>query len=100
MAGLFFVSWLLRVGDDEHYPTGASLTLAVIAVVLAVFTAWLGGELVYRLGVGVDKGAHVDAPNSLRSREATEIDLRHRPTRAQPQGTLAEDPTDQPIPGR
>jgi hypothetical protein len=27
-------------------------------------TAWLGGELVDRLGVGVDPGAHLNAPNS------------------------------------
>jgi hypothetical protein len=30
-----------------------------------VLTGWLGGELVYRLRVGVDKGAHLDAPSSL-----------------------------------
>jgi hypothetical protein len=28
-------------------------------------TGWLGGELVDRLGVGVDDGAHLDAPNTL-----------------------------------
>jgi len=38
--------------------------------VLALFTGWLGGELVDRLAVGVDPGAHVDAPSSLRSRRA------------------------------
>ncbi len=32
---------------------------------LAMVTGWLGGELVDRLGVGVDDGAHLDAPNSL-----------------------------------
>ena len=30
--------------------------------------AWLGGELVDRLSVGVDDGAHVDAPSSLSRR--------------------------------
>lgn len=34
----------------------------------ALFTGWLGGELVDRLGVGVDEGAHLDAPNSLTTR--------------------------------
>ena len=34
--------------------------------------AWLGGELVERLGVGVDAGAHLDAPSSLSGRPAQE----------------------------
>jgi hypothetical protein len=38
--------------------------------IIALFTGWLGGELVDRLAVGVDPGAHVDAPSSLRSRHA------------------------------
>jgi hypothetical protein len=35
-----------------------------------LITGWLGGELVDRLGVGVDEGAHVNAPSSLKSRRA------------------------------
>jgi hypothetical protein len=38
--------------------------------VLAGGSAWLGGELVNRLGVGVDDGAHLDAPSSLASASA------------------------------
>jgi hypothetical protein len=34
-------------------------------------TGWLGGELVDRLGVGVDDGANLNAPSSLSSRRAT-----------------------------
>lgn len=30
-----------------------------------MFTGWLGGELVDRLGVGVHEGANVNAPSSL-----------------------------------
>jgi hypothetical protein len=30
-----------------------------------MFTAWLGGELVYRLRVGVDDAAQLDATSSL-----------------------------------
>ena len=30
-------------------------------------TGWLGGELVDRLGIGVDEGANPNAPSSLRS---------------------------------
>jgi hypothetical protein len=29
---------------------------------------WFGGELVDRLGIGVDENAHADAPSSLRTR--------------------------------
>ena len=39
--------------------------LAVIAVGIALVTAWLGGELVYRLRVGVDADAGLDASSSL-----------------------------------
>jgi hypothetical protein len=41
-----------------------------VGVVLAAGTAWLGGELVDRLGVGIDDGAHLDAPSSLSSPSA------------------------------
>jgi len=39
--------------------------LGLVGVLLASLTGWLGGELVDRLGVSVDNGAHLDAPNSL-----------------------------------
>ena len=68
---LFIASWLLRRPLPTQPGTGA-LTLSFIAVVLALVTGWLGGELVDRLGVGVDPGAHVDAPSSLSGRPANE----------------------------
>jgi uncharacterized membrane protein len=46
------------------------LVCSFAAVVLAVAIAWMGGELVERLGVGVDEGAGVDAPSSLSHRHA------------------------------
>jgi hypothetical protein len=46
--------------------------LSVVGVVLALVTAWLGGELVERLGVGVDEGVHLNAPNSPSGQPATE----------------------------
>ena len=61
---LFAGSWLLR-GDAPRSPTGLALALSFSAGALALFTGWLGGELVDRLAVGVDEGAHVDAPSSL-----------------------------------
>ena len=65
VVALFALSWLLRRGEDDYAPSGLALWLGIIAVVLALVTAWLGGELVERLGVGVDEGANLDAPSSL-----------------------------------
>jgi len=61
---LFILSWTLRRDTPEMPPTGA-IVAGLTGVVLAVITAWLGGELVDRLGVGVDDGAHLDSPSSL-----------------------------------
>jgi uncharacterized membrane protein len=71
VVALFGVSWLLRWGDPSHVPNGVPLILEIVGGVLALVTGWLGGELVERLGVGVDAGAHLDAPNSLSGRPAT-----------------------------
>jgi uncharacterized membrane protein len=68
---LFAVSWYLRSLDPQHLPTTLAFILVVVAAVLALVTGWLGGELVERLGVGVDPGANLDAPNSLSGRPAT-----------------------------
>jgi uncharacterized membrane protein len=65
VVALFAGSWLLRRGQADYQPTGVAFWLGVVAVVLALATAWLGGELVERLGVGVDEGANLDAPSSL-----------------------------------
>jgi uncharacterized membrane protein len=62
--GLFALSWLLRRPNSSLPPTGA-IVAGVVGVVLVSATAWLGGELVERLGVGVDDGANLDAPSSL-----------------------------------
>jgi uncharacterized membrane protein len=64
MLALFTLSWLLRRGAPEMPPTGA-IVASLAAAVLAAVTGWLGGELVGRLGVGVDDGAHLDSPSSL-----------------------------------
>ena len=62
---LFAASWLLR-RDTPADSSGLAFVLEVAGLLLACVTGWLGGELVDRLGVGVDAGAHVDAPSSLR----------------------------------
>ena len=66
---LFALSWLLQRPSPGAPPTEA-IVAALVGVVLAAGTAWLGGELVNRLGVGVDDGAHLDAPSSLSSPSA------------------------------
>jgi len=63
---LFGSSWLLR-GNAPQAPPSLALLLSFAAGGLALVTGWLGGELVDRLGVGVDDGAHLDAPSSLRT---------------------------------
>lgn len=65
---LFGVSWLLRQAEDGWEPTGLALALGFVGVALGGVTGWLGGELVERLGVGVDEGANLDAPSSLAAR--------------------------------
>jgi uncharacterized membrane protein len=64
VVALFAVSWWMRRGVADA-PGSAPIVVSAIAVMIALVTAWLGGELVGRLGVGVDNGAHLDAPSSL-----------------------------------
>jgi uncharacterized membrane protein len=71
ITGLFAVSWLLRGNNVDFIPDGLALILAFAGTALALITAWIGGELVYRLGVGVDPGANVNAPNSITESSAT-----------------------------
>lgn len=68
---LFAVSWWLRLGAPDYGPSLWAFLSALIAVGVAALTGWLGGELVYRLGVAVDEGANLDAPNSLSDKPAT-----------------------------
>lgn len=62
---LFALSWLLRAGAADYAPSGLAYLFSFAGLALAAVTGWLGGELVDRLGVGVDPGANLDAPNSL-----------------------------------
>ena len=68
---LFAISWLLRAGSFGWEPDAWALVCSFAAVVLAVGTAWLGGELVERLGIGVDEGANIDAPSSLTNKHVS-----------------------------
>ncbi len=72
VVALFVISWILRFPNRQHVP-GAGLALSIIAVGIALVTGWLGGELVDRLGIGVDEGANADAPSSLSGRPASDV---------------------------
>jgi len=68
---LFAISWLLRRNNPNAIPDSLALTLSFAGVGLALITGWIGGELVYRLGVAVDPGANVNAPSSLTEKMPT-----------------------------
>jgi uncharacterized membrane protein len=61
---LFLASALLRY-DRVVTPPDVAYACSFAGALLALVTAWLGGELVDRLGVGVHSNANLDAPSSL-----------------------------------
>jgi len=65
IVALFAISWFLRGNNADFIPGGFAMLLSFAGAALALVTAWIGGELVYRLGVAVDPGANVNAPNSI-----------------------------------
>jgi uncharacterized membrane protein len=67
---LFVISWLTR--DTDYAPQIGNMVWSFLGAFTALFTAWLGGELVDRMGVGVEDDANLDAPSSLGTRH-------HRP---------------------
>jgi uncharacterized membrane protein len=66
----FAAAWWMRTSAFEQIPTTNVFLLELAALALGTVAAWLGGELVDRLGVGVDDGAHLDAPSSLSGQPA------------------------------
>ena len=78
--GMFAIAVGLRYDAPGFLPGKAALILEVVAIVLASVGGWLGGELVDRLGVGVDDDADLDAPSSLR-KSAVPVRVRSRTTR-------------------
>jgi len=61
---LFGCSWLLR-REAPASPDAVARVLSFTGGALMLATGWLGGELVDRLGIGVDEGANPNAPSSL-----------------------------------
>lgn len=72
---LFAASWWMRHDLPERPETLASI-LSFLGAGVAGFGGWLGGELVERLGVGVDEGANLNAPSSLSTATARSTDGR------------------------
>jgi uncharacterized membrane protein len=64
VVGFFIQGWFLR-RDAPEAPEAAALVLSRLGGALGALMAWMGGELVSRLAVGVDKDANLNAPNSL-----------------------------------
>lgn len=62
---LFAASWLVRAAGTDWEPNALALVCSFVGVVVAGGAGWLGGELVERLGVGVDDEANLNAPSSL-----------------------------------
>jgi uncharacterized membrane protein len=73
---LFALSWLVRLNNADFIPSSLALTFSFLGAGLAFITGWLGGEMVYRLGVAVDPGANVNAPSSLTEKAPTTSNVR------------------------
>ncbi len=71
---LFALSFVLRITPAGHVPNLYGLLPSFAGVLLLLVTAWLGGELVYRLGSQVDEGANPNAPSSLSGQPASASD--------------------------
>ncbi|MFU8854686.1 DUF2231 domain-containing protein [Micromonospora sp. SL1-18] len=69
---LFAAVWVVRLGAESRAAGGALIAIEVVALAILGISAWLGGELVDRLGVGVDPEADLNAPSSLRPSTATQ----------------------------
>ena len=70
---LFAVSFLMRTSRAAYLPDIQPFIVALLGAALALVTAWLGGELVFRLRVAVDDDAGLDASNSLAREGAVEV---------------------------
>lgn len=74
VVAMFAFAWWVRSNSVEVTPTTNLFIVEVAALVFGSVAGWLGGELVDRLAVGVDDGAHLNAPSSLSGRPAAQRD--------------------------
>jgi uncharacterized membrane protein len=77
---LFAISALLRYRADDYEPSALALALTFAGAAASLVTGWLGGELVERLGVGVDADAHLDASSSLEDEPLLRVQLNNPAT--------------------
>lgn len=80
---MFGISWLLRRGDFNFVPSLMALAFSYGGILLGSVTAWLGGELVFRLSVGVDSDANLNAPSSLSNQPAKAVRTTRKPSRTE-----------------
>jgi uncharacterized membrane protein len=69
LVGLFTGSLLFRQTPSAA-PDTTALIFSFTGGALLLLTGWLGGEMVYRMGVAVEPGAHENSPNSLSGKPA------------------------------
>jgi len=65
VVALFVASLLLRL-DAPTAPSWPAQSLSFVGAAVMLVTAWMGGELVDRLGVGICDETGLDAPSTLR----------------------------------
>jgi uncharacterized membrane protein len=73
MLMFFSLSWLVRANAGPDELPVIAFAFSLVGILLGAVTGWLGGEMAYRLGVGVDQGAHLNAPSSLTARAVDPI---------------------------
>jgi uncharacterized membrane protein len=62
--GVLFVWRLVQIIGGQFSVGPAYLSLAIVALALIVYQGWLGGELVFRYGVGVTPTGHAGRANA------------------------------------
>ena len=66
VVALYVINIFVRTTNPEN--AGLAMMLSVVAVALLGVSGWLGGKMVYELGVAVDNG---EAPATLHAHSAT-----------------------------
>jgi uncharacterized membrane protein len=69
LVGLFTGSLVFRQTPNA-IPDTTALAFSFAGGALLMLTGWLGGEMVYRMGIAVEPGAHENSPNSLTGKPA------------------------------
>jgi uncharacterized membrane protein len=85
---LFVIATVVRGTEEDHLADGVVLALEVVAILLSAYAGWLGGELVERLGIGVDRASRdLDAKASFE----TTVQLGDEADMDQPRGIRVDE---------